>query len=457
VKETFPWQRFNTDPAIAQSAEVTKRHRSGTLTSPRAPIDPIDRGFEAWYATQRANETGPRSNEQSSDASVYNSANRGDRRLAYGTGSIEFDFDRASLNGSSQHGVPAQPVDLRRSGESGSADESIFGSLELRGSNQSVSHGSGMLKVEPYLDPRDPNPEDPSGGDVRMDEPGEGGELNPAFGAMRKSGGSGDSGLDGVFPVGHYLLRQSGESVMEGIQWDLRASAGDSIITQAILSPLKERMIQEQAESSDPAIDAADPEGRTQLVAASREGNIELVVALLARKAAVNKGHLANGWSPLCMAAFMDHSMVCEALIEAKADLDQLTQRGASPILLSCQQGHSKTPQLLLQHKCNPNTPDSSGKTALIKACERGHEGSILQLLHAQVDIDHCAPGNLTALRCACSTENAKVVGLLLAAKASVDSSYTTLGNDARQNDHWEVARQLERAGLAHQAAQNGH
>jgi len=339
----------------------------------------------------------------------------------------------------------------------GSADESIFGSLELRGSNQSVSHGSGMLKVEPYLDPRDPNPEDPSGGDVRMDEPGEGGELNPAFGAMRKSGGSGDSGLDGVFPVGHYLLRQSGESVMEGIQWDLRASAGDSIITQAILSPLKERMIQEQAESSDPAIDAADPEGRTQLVAASREGNIELVVALLARKAAVNKGHLANGWSPLCMAAFMDHSMVCEALIEAKADLDQLTQRGASPILLSCQQGHSKTPQLLLQHKCNPNTPDSSGKTALIKACERGHEGSILQLLHAQVDIDHCAPGNLTALRCACSTENAKVVGLLLAAKASVDSSYMTLGNDARQNDHWEVARQLERAGLAHQAAQNGH
>jgi ankyrin repeat protein len=83
---------------------------------------------------------------------------------------------------------------------------------------------------------------------------------------------------------------------------------------------------------------------------ARESGSADLVVALLAGKAAVNQAS-HNGVSPLYTAAVQNTVDVVKILLAAKADVGQKAVNGSTPLRVAVTQGYSDVVSLLRQHK----------------------------------------------------------------------------------------------------------
>ena len=82
-------------------------------------------------------------------------------------------------------------------------------------------------------------------------------------------------------------------------------------------------------------------EGRTALYKAALNGHLDVVQALVAAKADVNKGKTTGGATPLFVAAQEGHLDVVQALVAAEADVNKAKTDGWAPLRVANHFNHT--------------------------------------------------------------------------------------------------------------------
>lgn len=147
-----------------------------------------------------------------------------------------------------------------------------------------------------------------------------------------------------------------------------------------------------------------------------REGHVEVVKALLDHKAHIKGSNLVHS------AIVNGRERIVQALIAAKADLEETDVRGRTPLLLAASTGSCSMVDMLLEAVASHEKVDLSGKTALHLAVQDGNLQKISRLLEANVNIDAVSLEGLTALQHAISKKppSPQLVSVLVIAKAKV-------------------------------------
>jgi hypothetical protein len=108
-------------------------------------------------------------------------------------------------------------------------------------------------------------------------------------------------------------------------------------------------------------------EAERYLIAAAREGDVELVTGLVKAGTPVNS-HNERGFTPLILAAYHGHTEVARVLLAAGADACAGDSRGNTALMGAAFKGHTDIVELLLQQPCAVNQSNGVGQTALMFA-----------------------------------------------------------------------------------------
>ena len=108
-------------------------------------------------------------------------------------------------------------------------------------------------------------------------------------------------------------------------------------------------------------------EAERYLLAASREGDVELVAGLVKAGTPVNSQN-ERGFTPLILAAYHGHTEVARVLLTAGADACAGDSRGNTALMGAAFKGHVDIVELLLQQPCTVNQSNGVGQTALMFA-----------------------------------------------------------------------------------------
>lgn len=130
-------------------------------------------------------------------------------------------------------------------------------------------------------------------------------------------------------------------------------------------------------------------DGITPLIAASMQGNVEVVETLLSNGADPNMEGLKNG-TALVMAAHDEHVAIAKLLLEAGAEVNVVMEETGTPLMLASSSGNTELVRLLLDAGADPNLSLGSGMgaiTALVMAAGEGHIETVNLLLGSGAEL----------------------------------------------------------------------
>ncbi|WP_087746152.1 MULTISPECIES: ankyrin repeat domain-containing protein [unclassified Acidovorax] len=110
-------------------------------------------------------------------------------------------------------------------------------------------------------------------------------------------------------------------------------------------------------------VEARNAQDESPLMLAAIKGHVEVVKALIARDADVNK----PGWTPLHYAAsgtMPEHARIIALLLENHAYIDAASPNGTTPLMMAAQYGTSDAVQLLLDEGADPSLKNQLGLSA---------------------------------------------------------------------------------------------
>ncbi|TVY40593.1 Ankyrin [Lachnellula subtilissima] len=185
------------------------------------------------------------------------------------------------------------------------------------------------------------------------------------------------------------------------------------------------RLLTLGANVNDPA---GEDDGRTALQAASKSGNLDIVMILLDHHAEINApASRRYGGTALQFASQRGHIKIAQLLLSKGAEVNARGSQvnGCTALQLASWGGLIKMAQLLLSKGAEVNAPGSgvTGKTALQFASEKGHI-KIAQLLFscgAEVNAPSSGQFGNTAIESAAKYGRLDMVQLLLNAGADCD------------------------------------
>ena len=120
----------------------------------------------------------------------------------------------------------------------------------------------------------------------------------------------------------------------------------------------------------------------TELMNASKDGNLAAVKAVMERGAQVDE--LSNkGKRALMFAASEGHLAVAQWLIEQGADVNVADNYGTTALIVAATAGHHEVVKLLLDHGANVQVRDDSGGAPLVNSVYFGHTETVKYLLEA--------------------------------------------------------------------------
>lgn len=128
-------------------------------------------------------------------------------------------------------------------------------------------------------------------------------------------------------------------------------------------------------------------EHTTELMNASKAGNVEAVQAALQRGSSINE-QSNKGKTALMFAAAEGKTEVARLLIQQGADVDMPDQYGTTAIIVAATAGEEKVVSLLLQKGANPRVRDESGSAPLVNAVYLGHTATVKLLLAALAPLE---------------------------------------------------------------------
>jgi serine/threonine-protein phosphatase 6 regulatory ankyrin repeat subunit B len=155
-------------------------------------------------------------------------------------------------------------------------------------------------------------------------------------------------------------------------------------------------------------------DGKTALhLAAEDTENQEAMVTLLTEWGAdVNAN--AYSFTPVLLAASMNHEAIVRRLITCKADIKASDYHGRTALHHAACNGNKSLVETLLCHNADVNAPDRKGKTPLMCAVEGRSTGVLVALLQGGADIDMTDQDGCTALHLAVSANEVGIVRELL-------------------------------------------
>lgn len=126
-------------------------------------------------------------------------------------------------------------------------------------------------------------------------------------------------------------------------------------------------------------VDARGIDGRTALMNASKEGDLEAVKTLLAKGADVNAG-CEMGETALLMAYMGGYTEIVVLLVANDADVEVKNVSGETLLMLAAQYGDVESVELLVAYGADVNVKDNDGESVLQHAAANGHS-KIVNLL----------------------------------------------------------------------------
>jgi ankyrin repeat protein len=190
-------------------------------------------------------------------------------------------------------------------------------------------------------------------------------------------------------------------------------------------------------------------DGTTPLLIAAQNGHKEIVEALLNARAPVDQAG-SSGITPLWIAAQNGHKEIVEALLNARAPVDQADSYGITPLWIAAQNGHKEIVKALLKAQAQVDQADSAGITPLLIAAEKGHIEVVEILLGAGANVNQAHHTGTTPLLIAATNGHRKIVEVLLETGANVNQA-NNIGITplwiAAKNGHREVVKVLLGAG----------
>jgi ankyrin repeat protein len=204
--------------------------------------------------------------------------------------------------------------------------------------------------------------------------------------------------------------------------------------------------------------------GDGALVAAARDGDLQAVRALIAKRANINEP-ARDGSTALLWAAYHSNVDMVRALVAAGAKVDVANKYGITPLLQASRTGDQAVVQALLKAGASSTQAHPQGETPLMAAAKSGSLPTVRTLLESGADVNAAdSYQQQTALMWAAAEGHLGAVEALLEAKADPNrqarvstiedrkhgdhptGGFTALMFAAR-NGHQEVARALVKGG----------
>lgn len=159
-----------------------------------------------------------------------------------------------------------------------------------------------------------------------------------------------------------------------------------------------------------------------------------------------------TGGTPLFFAAQMNNLKVLQALINAKADVNLVNNRGLTPLFIASVKNAKEIAAVLLNSGANPNISDTKKKTSPLHiAAERNNIAIMMYLMKAKANIDAQTTNGATPLFMAASKGHALAVQTLLIAKANkhltatIDKTTRSPLVEAQAQKHYKIVALLNK------------
>ncbi len=158
-----------------------------------------------------------------------------------------------------------------------------------------------------------------------------------------------------------------------------------------------------------------DSLGETPLMKAVRNGHLRVADVLLnagadarlhRRHTSIQSHSAPHGFTALHWAARDGNEDMVNALLTASADVNGVCTQGATALFFASQEGHLPVVKMLLSRGADVNLADRIGMTALSTAADMGCFGVVEALVRSGADVNAADFKGRTALHLACSNLN---------------------------------------------------
>ena len=175
----------------------------------------------------------------------------------------------------------------------------------------------------------------------------------------------------------------------------------------------------------------------TALVTAAKDGDLQAVRALIAKRANVNE-HARDGSTAILWATYHSNVEMAKALIAAGAAVNTPNHYGITPLLQASRVGDAPLIALLLKGGADVAVKHPDGETPLMAASRTGSVEAVKLLLGAGANVNAVdAFQQQTALMWAATEGHVDAVNLLLDAKADPNrKAYITTLDERKHGDH---------------------
>ncbi len=169
-----------------------------------------------------------------------------------------------------------------------------------------------------------------------------------------------------------------------------------------------------KADSADPTVDAPSGNGKSALMLAARNRQLDRVTALLDAGAKINRAN-NNGGTPLMYAVLGGDPRIVKLLLDHDVELNAKAENGWSAVMIAAAKGYVDVLAMLLDKGADPTLADVYSWTPLMRA---GFEkrASVVKLLleDDRVDVNRRGENGITALHLAATQGYVEIARLLV-------------------------------------------
>ncbi len=169
-----------------------------------------------------------------------------------------------------------------------------------------------------------------------------------------------------------------------------------------------------KTDSAEPVVDAPSGNGKTALMLAARNRQLDRVTTLLDAGADANRAN-DNGGTPLMYAVLGGDPRIVRLLLDQDVDLNAKAENGWSAIMIAAAKGYVDVLKMLLDKGADPTLADVYSWTPLMRA---GFEkrASVVRLLlkDDRVNINRRGENGITALHLAATQGYVEIARLMV-------------------------------------------
>lgn len=162
-------------------------------------------------------------------------------------------------------------------------------------------------------------------------------------------------------------------------------------------------------------INHSNKSGCTAFYLACKEGNIEIVMALISYSVDINKNN-NFGYSPLQVVSYNNHIEIVKELLKYETiDIEKTDFSGCTAFYLACMKGNIEIVLNLMNFSVDINKSDLDDMSPLQVASYKNNIEVVEELLKCDnIDMNHCDITGCTAFHLACQKGNVEVVNELI-------------------------------------------